>query len=189
MQADVDELERQVDMMIQKARAQTATGSTADSADLGEVVAHRAAFWQVLADEQGRPTSMAIEPGDHPVALQRADLGALIDVLVENIFAHTPAGVGYRLSVRSQSIGQHVLTVADAGPGFDDLGVVRRGESGAGSTGLGLDIVVRTVERTGGGIRIGKSSDGGGEIEVVFGSPDRDSRGIEEGTEFSQSIS
>ncbi len=188
LQADIDELERQVDGMIQRARNQTSGSGKTDSADLGEVVNHRAAFWQVLADEQGRPTSVTIEPGDHPVELQRADLGALVDVLVENIFAHTPAGVGYRLGVHSLGATQHVLTVTDAGPGFDDLGVVRRGESGAGSTGLGLDIVMRTVERTGGGIRIGTSTDGGGEIAVVFGSPNRHGGGIEEGAELGKSI-
>lgn len=184
IQADVDELERQIDEMIQRARRQTSTGSVVDSVDLGSVLTHRAAFWQVLADEQGRPTSVSVDAGEHVVELQRTDLGALIDVLIENIFAHTPAGVGYRLAVRTQGDGRHVLTVSDAGPGFETLGVLRRGESGAGSTGLGLDIVVRTVERTGGGIRIGTSIDGGGEISIVFGSRDGDSTGVEEDAEF-----
>lgn len=168
LQADIDELERQVDEMIQRARSQSGVGLAEDSVDLGEMVIHRAGFWQVLADEQGRPTSVSVEPVDHPVSLQRADLGALIDVLIENVFAHTPAGVGYRLGVRKQGDDRSVLIVSDAGAGFDDLGVMRRGQSGAGSTGLGLDIVVRTAERTGGGIRIGTSGDGGGEISVVF---------------------
>jgi signal transduction histidine kinase len=159
-----------------------------DSVNLGLVLTHRAAFWQVLADEQGRPTSISVESGSHPVALQSADLGALIDVLIENVFAHTPAGTGYRLGVRHQGDRRSVLTVSDAGPGFGDLGVMRRGHSGAGSTGLGLDIVVRTAERSGGGMRIGTSSDGGGEISVVFGSSDGDSSGVEEGTEIGQRL-
>ncbi len=171
LRADVDELERQVDEMIQRARSQSGASTSADSVDLAEVLPHRAAFWQVLADEQGRPTSISIEEGDHTVDLQRADLGALIDVLIENVFAHTPVGAGYRLGIRKQGDGRSVLTVSDAGPGFGDLGVMRRGQSGAGSTGLGLDIVVRTAERSGGGMRIGTSTDGGGEISVVFGSP------------------
>jgi signal transduction histidine kinase len=186
--ADIDELERQVDDMIQRARRQSGTSSVVDSVDLGSVLTHRAAFWQVLADEQGRPTSISVEPGSHPVALQSADLGALIDVLIENVFAHTPAGIGYRLGVRRQGDGRSVLTVSDAGPGFGDLGVMRRGHSGAGSTGLGLDIVVRTAERSGGGMRIGTSSDGGGEISVVFGSSDRDGSGVEEAAEIGQRI-
>jgi signal transduction histidine kinase len=93
----------------------------------------------------------------------------MVDVLIENVFAHTPSGCGYRLRVRRRSDGCPALIVSDDGPGFADLGVARRGSSRAGSTGLGLDIVVRTAERTGGGIRIGSSRDGGAEVTVVFG--------------------
>jgi signal transduction histidine kinase len=144
-----------------------------EAVDLGEVVRHRASFWQVLADEQGRPTSIRVEDGRHPVALPRSDLGAMVDVLIENVFAHTPMGCGYRITVRDQNDGRPVLIVADDGQGFADLGVARRGRSGAGSTGLGLDIVVRTAERTGGGVRLGTSHEGGAEITVVFGRPRR----------------
>ncbi|MCB1247667.1 MAG: HAMP domain-containing histidine kinase, partial [Acidimicrobiia bacterium] len=165
---DIDELERSVDAMIFEARSRSADVSVREKVDLGEVVAHRAAFWQVLADEQGRPTSISIESGSHPVSLSRMELGALVDVLIENVFAHTPAGVGYRLTVRTVS-GRSVLTVSDDGPGFPDLRVRQRGRSGAGSTGLGLDIVERTAERTGGGMAIGTSRDGGGEVSVTFG--------------------
>lgn len=72
-----------------------------------------------------------------------------------------------------------MLTVSDAGQGFTDLGAITRGASGAGSTGLGLDldIVVRTAERFGGGVRIGTSTDGGGEISVVFGAVGLDADG------------
>lgn len=170
---DIDELERQIDEMIQRARRNSVEERSVESVDLGAVVTHRAGFWQVLADEQGRPTAISIDAGEHPVLLARAELGVLIDVLLENVFAHTPSGVGYRLSVRSQGDGSSVLTVSDAGPGFGALSVIERGASGAGSTGLGLDIVVRTVERAGGGIRLGTSTDGGAEIAVVFGPLDR----------------
>lgn len=70
-----------------------------------------------------------------------------------------------------------MLTVSDAGQGFTDLGAITRGASGAGSTGLGLDIVVRTAERFGGGVRIGTPTDGGGEISVVFGAAGLDADG------------
>ena len=112
---------------------------------------------------------MTIDEGDHPVPTTRAELGALIDVLIENVFAHSPAGVGYRLTVRRVSDGGSVLSLADDGPGFVDLAVKQRGESGAGSTGLGLDIVARTAQRTGGGMSVGTSSDGGAEVSVRFG--------------------
>lgn len=169
LRADIDGLEREIDALIQTARSRSAETAGDEEVDLGEVVAHRAAFWQVLADEQGRATTVRIGDGPFPVSLARTDLGAMVDVLIENVFAHTPAGSGYRLTVRKQVDGCPVLIVSDDGPGFADLGVAKRGSSRAGSTGLGLDIVVRTAERTGGGVRIGSSRDGGAEVTVVFG--------------------
>ncbi len=170
LKTDIDELERAVNAMIAEARSRSDAGGQADEVDLGEVVRHRSEFWQVLADEQGRPTSITIDPGEHVVQVSRMELGALVDVLIENVFAHTPAGVGYRLTVR-HTAGAVVLTVSDDGPGFPDLGVSERGRSSAGSTGLGLDIVERTAARTGGGMAIGTSRDGGGEVSVTFGLP------------------
>ncbi len=173
LKADIDELDRAVDQLIQQARSKSLQASAGEFTDLGEVVTHRAAFWRVLADEQGRPTALRVDAGPYPVPLPRADLGAMVDVLIENVFAHTPAGSGYRLTVTNQADGSPVLILADEGPGFADLGVLGRGRSGAGSTGLGLDIVVRTAERTGGGVRVGTSDWGGAEITVVFGVSDR----------------
>lgn len=166
---DIDEVERQVDEMIRRAARPAEVSASSNPVDLGEVLTHRASFWQVLADDQGRPTSISVEPGDHPVPLQKTDLGALIDILIDNIFTHTEPGVGYQLDVRNQGDGRSVLRVGDSGPGFSNVSAVRRGESVAGSTGLGLNIVLRTAELTGGGIRIGTSPDGGGEVSVIFG--------------------
>ena len=189
LKADIDELERAVDELIQTARSRSNAGSPVATADLGEVVRHRFGFWRVLAEEQNRTTTARVEAGEHPVALPRSDLGALIDVLIENVFAHTAEGVGYRIVVRTHGDGGHSLTISDDGEGFADLGVMQRGRSGAGGTGLGLDIVVRTAERTGGGIRIGASATGGAEITVILGSqevdPSRSPNGarIEHGTD------
>jgi signal transduction histidine kinase len=166
---DIDELELAVDALIQQARSRSIETQVDEKADLGEVVRHRSEFWQILADEQGRPTALRVSAGAHQVQLSRTELGALIDVLIENVFAHTPVGSGYQISVGNIPDGRSELGVSDEGPGFADLGVLDRGRSGAGSTGLGLDIVVRTAERTGGGVRLGSSADGGAEITVVFG--------------------
>jgi len=168
--ADVDRMEVAVDDMISEARRGRAAAESEPAAtDLGVVVRHRAAFWQVLADEQGRPTSLLVSSDDHPVAMTGAELGAVVDVLIENVFAHTPSGVGYILRVRRSRDGGSVLTVADEGSGFRDVSVVRRGASSRGSTGLGLDIVARAAERTGGGLRIGNAAAGGAEVVVAFG--------------------
>ena len=167
---DVDRLEAAISGMIEEARSPQSAGDHATEADLGTVVEHRAAFWQVLADEQGRATSVVIEPGDHLVSLRSDELGALVDVLIGNIFTHTDEGVGYRIRVRSTTRGLSELIVEDEGSGFPE-GALRRGQSSSGSTGLGLDIVARSAERSGGSIRLGTSDGGGARVEVVLGRP------------------
>ena len=67
-----------------------------------------------------------------------------MDILVDNVFAHTPEGTALRIELR-QDAGRAVLTVSDAGPGLT-AGPVRERE---GSTGLGLDIAARTASGCG----------------------------------------
>jgi signal transduction histidine kinase len=169
---DLDRLEAAVDHLIEEARSPHRTDGEPVEADLGSVVEHRAAFWQVLADEQGRPTSLVIDPGSHRVALSVAELGALVDVLIGNIFTHTDDGVGYRLRITSTDDGGAELVVEDDGTGFP-VGSLRRGQSSSGSTGLGLDIVARSAERSGGGITLGSSPEGGARVSVRFGAATR----------------
>ncbi|MEA2010144.1 MAG: HAMP domain-containing sensor histidine kinase [Actinomycetota bacterium] len=167
--ADVGRMETAVNSMIEEARGRSSYAQPVSVSDLGEIVTHRAAFWQILADEQGRATSVIVEPGDHLVPAPAHELGALIDVLIENVFAHTPQGTGYQIRVRELGDGGTEFVLEDAGSGFGGLGVVRRGESTSGSTGLGLDIVARTAERYGGSFRIGDARSGGALVGIVFG--------------------
>ena len=78
------------------------------------------------------------------------DLEAALDALLGNVLAHTPDGVRFDVSLAPEAGGGAVLAVSDEGPGFLDATVVTRGRSGAGSTGLGLDIARRTAEASGG---------------------------------------
>jgi signal transduction histidine kinase len=167
--ADIGRMESAVDRMIEEARRPASASAPARVADLGMVLRHRASFWQVLADDQGRPTTVLVPPGNHRIEMSEAELGALVDVLIENVFAHTRAGSGYVLEVSDRPDGMIQLTVEDAGEGFRDLSVAGRGRSSSGSTGLGLDIVARAAERTGGVLQIGTTAAGGAEIAVVFG--------------------
>ncbi|MBW8821667.1 MAG: sensor histidine kinase, partial [Streptomyces sp.] len=62
-----------------------------------------------------------------------------------------------------------IVLVSDAGPGIRDpeAAMARgRGSGSAGSTGLGLDIVRRLAESTGGDVRIGSSVLGGTEVRI-----------------------
>jgi signal transduction histidine kinase len=166
---DINRLESAIDQLIEEAR-QPAEDRGPEQADLGAVVRHRATFWKVLADEQNRPVDVHTSGGRLPVAMSSQDLGALVDTLLENVFSHTGPGVGYRIEARpGYADGQAVLVVEDSGSGFEHDGAMERGESGGGSTGLGLDIVMKAAQRTGGGLSIGESALGGARVEVVFG--------------------
>jgi signal transduction histidine kinase len=67
------------------------------------------------------------------------------------------------------------ILVDDSGPGFHDYDrALRRGEGtgGVGSTGLGLDIVRKLAERTGGSLTVDRSSLGGAQVHVSFRTED-----------------
>ncbi len=167
---DIDRLGRQVDAIITEAR-RPATGAGRRRSDLAAVTATRVEFWSVLAEEQDRDASAAIPAGPIYVGIPEDELADAIDTLLDNVFAHTAAGVAYSVSVTADPDGGGVLVVEDAGSGFDDHRAAERGRSGAGSTGLGLDIVRRTADRSGGGLTIGASPFGGARVVVRVGPP------------------
>jgi signal transduction histidine kinase len=105
------------------------------------------------------------------VRVSPADLEAALDALLGNVVAHTPEGAGLVVRLRPVPGGGAVLVVSDEGPGFADPDVVRRGESRAGSTGLGLDIARRTAGASGGELTVGATADGGGEVTMRLGPP------------------
>lgn len=168
---DIDRLEAAVDQMIEEAR-RPAVDRGPEQADLGAVVRQRATFWKVLADEQNRPVEVHTSGGRLPVGMNSQDLGALIDTLLGNVFAHTEPGVAYRIEAYpGDGDGRSVLVVSDDGQGFEHAAPLRRGASGAGSTGLGLDIALRSARRSGGDLVLGESKSGGARVEVTFGPP------------------
>ncbi len=167
---DIDRLEDAVDRLIEEARRPSIESGPAQS-DLGAVVRQRATFWKVLADEQQRPVDIHTSGGRLPVGISAQDLGALVDTLLGNVFAHTDPGTGYRIIASPRSDGHSLLVVEDDGKGFEHSAPLERGESGAGSTGLGLDIALRAAQRTGGTLRLGESATGGARVEVTFGPP------------------
>ena len=146
--ADVDRLERTVDALIREARRPVREGVGVTS-DLAAVTRERVKFWGALAEDQGRRYGLEVPPGPLPVAVAREDLAAAVDALLGNVVAHTPDGTGFRVTV-SAGVDAARLVVEDDGPGLPGAAVLARGASGAGGTGLGLDIVRRTAEAAGG---------------------------------------
>ena len=155
----VDGLVSAVDTIVHAAR--THGPRPAQTCDAGDVVRDRARFWAVLAVHQGRTLDVLVPAGAAPVPLAAGELGAALDVLVDNVFRHTPAGTALALEVTSAP-DRVVVAVADAGPGLAAHELTERGRSGAGSTGIGVDVARRTAERAGGSLEVGLGLDGRG---------------------------
>ncbi|WP_351228793.1 HAMP domain-containing sensor histidine kinase [Streptomyces sp. NPDC002133] len=172
--AAVEQLEREVDTIIRTAReAKPQTQATAPGAgcDVSEVVRERMEFWSALAEDEGRKVRLAGVDRPVRIPVARPDLTAGLDALLGNVFRHTPEGTAFSVDVHNGEDAVIVL-VSDAGPGIEDPeAALERGNSGGrdGSTGLGLDIVRRVAESTGGDVRIGRSVLGGTEVRIWIG--------------------
>ncbi|WP_108986690.1 sensor histidine kinase [Streptomyces coelicoflavus] len=169
--AAVEQLEREVDTIIRTARdakPQTAAAGPGAGCDAAEVVRERMGFWSALAEDEGRKWRVA--GADRPVRIPvaRADLAASLDALLGNVFRHTAEGTAFAVDLHNGEDAVIVL-VSDAGTGISDpeAAMARgRGSGTDGSTGLGLDIVRRMAESTGGDVRIGSSVLGGTEVRI-----------------------
>ncbi|MEE1752380.1 HAMP domain-containing sensor histidine kinase [Streptomyces sp. SP18CS02] len=172
--AAVEQLEREVDTIIRTAReAKPQTQATGPGAgcDASEVVRERMDFWSALAEDEDRKVRVAGVDRPVRIPVARPELVAALDALLGNVFRHTPEGTAFSVDVHNGDDAVIVL-VSDAGPGIaDPEAALARGNSGArdGSTGLGLDIVRRVAESTGGDVRIGRSVLGGTEVRVWIG--------------------
>ncbi|MDG5804598.1 HAMP domain-containing sensor histidine kinase [Streptomyces ossamyceticus] len=169
--AAVEQLEREVDTIIRTAREakpQTAAVGAGAGCDAAEVVRERMAFWSALAEDEGRKWRVAGVERPVRIPVARADLAAALDALLGNVFRHTAEGTAFAVDVHNGEDAVIVL-VSDAGPGIADpeAAMARgRGSGHDGSTGLGLDIVRRLAEATGGDVRIGSSVLGGTEVRI-----------------------
>ncbi|MGY1681433.1 ATP-binding protein [Geodermatophilus sp. SYSU D01176] len=168
LRADVDALGRGIDEVIAEARRSVREGLGA-GCDAAVVVHERVRFWSVLAEEERRPLAVDVPGRPLPVRVSDADLGAAVDALLGNVFAHTPERTGLHVAVGPRDGGGALVTVRDDGPGLP-VAAVRRGYSGGGSTGLGLDIARRTAEGSGGALRVA-SSPAGTDVTLELGPP------------------
>ncbi len=155
LSADMDDLQRTTDFIIREARRPVRREELQGS-DIAAVLRDRLAFWEPLASDQQRRVSTNISEEPMPVPIPLVDTEAVIDALIENVLSHTPEGTPFAVTLEREGTSA-VLVVEDAGPGFTDTTAVERGTSRGDSTGLGLDIVRRTVENNGGTIAIGQS--------------------------------
>ncbi|WP_205475068.1 HAMP domain-containing sensor histidine kinase [Nocardioides sp. SYSU D00038] len=171
--ADLDELVSMVDRVVREARRSEREGLVAN-VDGVAVLTARTEFWRPLADDTGRPLTLHDgTTGPRPVRASAEDLEALLDVLLDNVFTHTPDTAPLAVTLSDRPGGGLLLIVEDGGPGFPpDLNAAGRGSSGAGSTGLGLAIVDGTARATGGSLDLGRSPLGGARVAVHLGPAD-----------------
>ena len=154
----VEEIAHAVDELIGQARRSAPAAPS--SCELLDVVRERCDFWMVLAEEEHRRFDVIVDGPPVVVGIGEDELAACVDTLLGNVFAHTPPGTALRVSADADA-----LIIEDDGPGFAVL-TPQRGRSGAGSTGLGLDIARRTAEHLGGRLVLGAASAGGARIEI-----------------------
>jgi signal transduction histidine kinase len=169
LDADLTALSQAVDEVIRTVRWSREPGAA--EADLVAVARERVRFWSALAEDTGRVIGIGAPEQPVPVRVSRPDLRAALDALLGNVFAHTPNGTPMWLVVTVAPDGGGLLVVDDSGPGFPPAGRLGRGRSGAGSTGLGLDIVRRIAVDSGGSMRLERSPSDGARVELRLGPP------------------
>ena len=100
------------------------------------------------------------------MAVDPTELAAVIDNLVDNVFVHTDEGSELIIGFDRHD-GRARIWVADGGPGFPPgFDPTRRGNSGGGSTGLGLDIARQLADEAGGRLDIGSNRAGGARVTL-----------------------
>jgi signal transduction histidine kinase len=142
--------------------------------DLGAAAEHACERWRVEADASGRTLECGGE-GEAWAGASDEDVAIVLDNLVENALAYSPAGaeVTVEWGVRE---GRAWLAVLDRGPGLGGDDAERlferfaRGSAGltAPGTGLGLAIVRTLARRWGGDATIADRPGGGARADVTL---------------------
>lgn len=157
-------LDRDLAGVIRSAEQQPAQVTAA--CDAAEVVCTRMRFWSALSDHQGRPCRFDCQVTEAKVGLDEADVAAVVDALVTNVFQHTSATTPLEVTLVKHA-GWVSLVVEDGGTGIANIdAALRRGASSRGSTGLGLAIAQETATSCGGSIRITRGALGGARIHL-----------------------
>jgi signal transduction histidine kinase len=162
LQEHIAVLQRTIDAIVRDAR-RPVHGDLANRSDVVAEVRRRCAFWSALAEDQGRPMATDLPDVPLPVPVPGQDVADLVDVLIDNVFAHTPEGTPFRVSLHAGERSVR-LVVEDEGPGLGAGSPRPR----PGSTGLGLDIARRTAAASGGGLVAGPGARGGTRVEATL---------------------
>ena len=129
--------------------------------DATEVIASRIDYWRPLAEDQAREVQVDLPTIRVPVALAELDLADILDICIDNIFAHTPEGVGFMVRLEVDGHDTH-LVIRDQGCGFPTIAAAPR----PGKSGVGLLLARRTVERANGTFATSPAGRPGAEVRI-----------------------
>jgi signal transduction histidine kinase len=164
LKREVDDMIRQVELLLELARTETVTTGADAKVDLGRLAEDMAARLYPVARRAGRdiiveaPMRRVIVTGD-PALMESA-----VRNLLENALRVSPSGATVRLVVAEDPAR---LAVADHGPGLDPAELpeltepFRRGPKG-GSAGLGLAIVAEAAKRLKAQLSLARTDEAGG---------------------------
>ncbi len=175
--AAIEETERLGALVGQLLRlARTDLQPDREAVPVEEVVEDRVEIWSAVAAE----TSVTLRSVQHepiaPVLLIPGAIDQILDNLIDNAIAATPAGgnIAVSLDRREENL---ILSVADSGPGLSDeekrraLDRFWRGDNSSAGSGLGLSIVKAIADAHDGTVTLQDAQEGGLVVEVALPAP------------------
>jgi two-component system osmolarity sensor histidine kinase EnvZ len=173
LERDADDMERIVDQCLDFLRSETPRAEKVEALPLADAVSDEVARHREL----GRPINIAVSEDAAAccVAIERGDLQRLLDNLIANALRYGAPPVD--VSLRVEHPGSVSLRVRDHGPGIPAAERERALEAFVqidparatrGSCGLGLAIVHRIVEGSGGTLELDDAPGGGLDVRMVF---------------------
>jgi signal transduction histidine kinase len=164
LKRDVDDMIREVELLLELARTETVTAGADARVDLGHLAQDMAARLYPVARRADRDIAVDLPARSVVVAGDPALMESAVRNLLENALRVSPPGATVRLAVAEDPPR---LAVADHGPGLDPRDLTeltepfRRGPKG-GSAGLGLAIVAEAAKRLQAQLSLARTDEAGG---------------------------
>lgn len=164
LKRDVDDMIRQVELLLELARTETVSAGADARIDLARLAEDMAARLYPVARRTGRDIAVEAPPRIVMVTGDPALMESAVRNLLENALRVSPPGATVRLLVAESPPR---LAVADHGPGLDPADLpeliepFRRGPKG-GSAGLGLAIVAEAAKRLKAQLSLARTDEAGG---------------------------